>query len=225
VSTVGTTELHGIRASLLAMTQRRRLVAGATVGAIAAAVIARFAPWQMAVLGGWDIAAIVFVSSIWVIIPALDGEGTRSTAIREDASRASDDFVVLLASVVSLVGVILTLVEAKEDTGALKAWMTSLAVATVAVSWFTVHTVFTLRYARLYYDEAEGGIDFNQDARPDYLDFVYFSFTVGMTFQVSDTNISSTVIRRAVTRQALLGYLFGTVIIGVTINVVGGLIQ
>ena len=98
-------------------------------------------------------------------------------------------------------------------------------VAHVVVSWITVHTLFTLRYARLYYDGPEGGIDFQSDDLPDYLDFVYLAFTVGMTFQVSDTNISDRRIRRAITRHALLGYLFGTVIIGVTINVVGGLIS
>lgn len=195
------------------------------IGVIVGVVVARFAPWQMAVLGGWDITAIVIVASIWMFIPVLDGEMTKSTAKREDVSRASDDFVVLLASVVSLVGVILTLFAAKSASGGLKAWMTSVAVGTVAVSWFTVHTVFTLRYAHLYYDEPDGGIDFNEDACPDYLDFAYLAFTVGMTFQVSDTDISSRTIRRAVTRHALLGYVFGTVIIGVTINVVGGLIQ
>lgn len=207
------------------MSQRQRLLAASVTGLLAGIVTARFAPWQMAVLVAWDAAAIVIVATIWMFIPALDGAMTRSTARRQDISRANDDLVVLVASLVSLVGVVLTLFAAKSESGGLKAWMTSVAVATVAISWFTVHTVFTLRYAHLYFDDPEGGIDFNEDDCPDYLDFAYLSFTVGMTFQVSDTNISSRDIRRAITRHALLGYVFGTIIIGVTINVVGGLIQ
>ncbi len=218
-------ELGKLGSAALAMTQGQRLMTAGVSGAIVGIVIAQFAPWQLAVLGTWDVAAIILVGSIWMFIPILDGEVTRATAMREDSSRAAFDFVVLVASVMSLIGVFLTLIAAKNDSGGMKAWMTSAAVGTVAVSWLTVHTVFTLRYALLYFNDPEGGVDFNEDTCPDYLDFVYLAFTVGMTFQVSDTNISTQTIRRAITRHALLGYVFGTVIIGVTINVVGGLIQ
>jgi uncharacterized membrane protein len=209
----------------MTLSQRRRLTIGLLVGAATGIAVGFVAPWQMAVLSGWDVAALLFVMSIWMFIPALDGEMTSLTARREDLSTINDDLVVLVASVISLVGVVLTLVAAKDASTALKAWMTTIAFVTVAVSWVTVHTVFTLRYARLYYDPPEGGIDFNSDSRPDYLDFAYLAFTVGMTYQVSDTSVSDRSIRRAITRHALLGFVFGVVIIGVTINIVGGLIQ
>jgi uncharacterized membrane protein len=93
----------------------------------------------------------------------------------------------------------------------------------VAVSWAVVHTVFTLRYAHLYFEDPVGGIDFSSDADPDYRDFAYVAFTVGMTFQVSDTEIAKRTIRRAVLAHALLSYLFGAVILAVVINVLGGL--
>ncbi len=207
------------------MSQRRRLTVGGAAGLAVGIAVAFIAPWEVSVLSGWDLAAFVISGSVWMFLPALDGEATRTAASREDLSTVNDDLIVLLASVISLVGVVLALVAAKDQTGSLKAVTTSIAVATVVVSWITVHTMFTLRYARLYYDDPEGGIDFQSDALPDYLDFVYLAFTVGMTFQVSDTNISDRQIRRAITRHALLGYVFGTVIIGVTINVVGGLIS
>jgi uncharacterized membrane protein len=83
-----------------------------------------------------------------------------------------------------------------------------------------------LRYARLYYNDPRGGIEFAEpDKTPDYLDFVYVSFTVGMTFQVSDTDIQSSRIRRTVLRHALLSFLFGAVILGVTVNVVASLFR
>ena len=95
---------------------------------------------------------------------------------------------------------------------------------TVLLSWSLVHTLFALRYARLYYADGAGGIDFKNDDAPDYADFAYVAFTVGMTFQVSDTDIQLRGIRRTVLGHALLAYVFGTVIIAVTINVIAGFV-
>jgi uncharacterized membrane protein len=86
-----------------------------------------------------------------------------------------------------------------------------------------VHTVFTARYARLYYTGEDGGVDFHEEARPSYSDFAYLAFTVGATFQVSDTDISSNEIRRTVLRHSLLSYLFGAIIIAATVNLLAGL--
>jgi uncharacterized membrane protein len=108
----------------------------------------------------------------------------------------------------------------------MSATLTGVAVFTVFLSWFTVHTLFVLRYASLYYGTPPGGIDFGGSTEPpDYMDFVYFAFTVGMTFQVSDTNVAQSNIRRAVIRHAMLSYVFGTIIVGIAINVVGNLIR
>jgi uncharacterized membrane protein len=93
----------------------------------------------------------------------------------------------------------------------------------VALSWAAVHTVFALRYAHLFYGHS-GGIDFGSDA-PDYRDFAYLAFTIGMTFQVSDTAIGSQEIRRTVLRHALLSYVFSVVIVATTINVIVGLFR
>jgi uncharacterized membrane protein len=101
--------------------------------------------------------------------------------------------------------------------------MAGLGVGSVGLSWFTVHTLFTLRYARLYYTGEDGGVSFNQDAPPRYLDFAYLAFTIGMTFQVSDTELQSPAIRHSALRHALLSYLFGAVILATTINLIAGL--
>jgi len=98
-----------------------------------------------------------------------------------------------------------------------------LAIISVVLSWALVHTVFTVRYARLYYTGPAGGIDFNQQEAPRYTDFAYLSFTIGMTFQVSDTDLQTTQIRATALGQALLSYLFGVVIIATTINLIAGL--
>ena len=98
-----------------------------------------------------------------------------------------------------------------------------LAVASVALSWFTVHILFMLRYAQLYYTGPDGGVNFNQDAPPRYLDFAYLAFTIGMTFQVSDTDLEKSAIRAAALRHALLSYLFGAVILAATVNLIAQL--
>ena len=100
----------------------------------------------------------------------------------------------------------------------------ALAVVSVALSWSVVQTVFTSHYARLYYSAPVGGIDFNQEAPPRYSDFAYLAFTVGMTFQVSDTDLKTPAVRAAVLRQALLSYLLGAVILATAINLVAGLL-
>ena len=97
------------------------------------------------------------------------------------------------------------------------------SVVTVVVSWLTIQTVFTLRYAHRYYLSPAGGISFPGNHDPDYHDFAYMSFTIGMTFQVSDTQVDSPTIRRIVLQQALLAYVFGVVIIAVVINIVAGI--
>lgn len=206
--------------------QRQRLLIAAPLGVAAGTVTAFIAPWQLSVLAGWDVAALFIVGSVWTFIVVLDAAATARVATREDDSRAVVDLIMVVASMISLVGVVVGLAHARGHSGATSGVLTGVAVFTVFLSWFTVHTLFVLRYAHLYYSEPAGGIDFaDQRERPDYMDFVYVAFTVGMTFQVSDTGIAERRIRRTVIRHALLSYLFGTVIVGVAINVVGNLIK
>jgi uncharacterized membrane protein len=93
----------------------------------------------------------------------------------------------------------------------------------VLLSWALVHSNFTTRYARLYYTGIDGGIDFKSDEKPKYSDFAYVAFTLGMTYQVSDTDLQSQVMRSTALRHALVSYVFGVLIIGATINLVAGL--
>ena len=150
-----------------------------------------------------------------------DAATARHAAV-EDLSRSTADLVLILASVTSLIGVGLSLLEASDTEGLEKAMIVAVASVSVILSWATVHTVFTLRYARLYYGGG-GGIDFNGDRAPTYTDFAYLAFTIGMTYQVSDTSIASKAIRRTALRHAYMSYLFGTVVVAMTINVVAGL--
>jgi uncharacterized membrane protein len=172
----------------------------------------------------WDTIAVIFLVRVWPSILRLDDQETRQLATREDPSRSSADLWLISAAVASLAGSALNLA-LKVDVASerMVVLLTVGAVLTVAVSWAVVHTVFTLHYAHLFYEDPVGGIDFSSDADPDYRDFAYVAFTVGMTFQVSDTDIAKRSIRRTVLAHALLSYLFGAVILAVVINVLGGL--
>jgi len=206
------------------MTARRRVLIAVALGTLVGVVVAFVGPWQLAVLAGFDAWALAQLVWLAIFVLPLDAAQTKARARSEDDSRASASLAIITAAVISLGGVIVALVKAQQVGHAQEVLLTSVAIATVVLAWATVHAVYVLRYADLYYNGEPGGIDFPGHEPPDYRDFAYVGFTVGMTYQVSDTNIQSRDIRRTITRHALISYLFGTTIIGVTINVMAGFI-
>ena len=191
------------------------------VAAVVALIIG--ASWYVAALCGFDVAALVFVVWAWLTIGRADPEATARIARAEDASRVAAEAVLICAGIASLLAVAFTLARAGHDHGTARGLLTALALGSVALAWISVHTVYVLRYARLYYSPPDGGIDFHGE-KPDYRDFAYLGLTVGMTFQVSDTGLTRKRIRRSALRHALLSYLFGTVIVAITVNSVAGLL-
>lgn len=175
-----------------------------------------------AVIAGWAAACLVYIVWIWTSVWRMDSSTTRDHATLEDPGRRTADLVLLIAALASVVAVVWVLVDARNLKGGAQLGVALLAVVSVALSWLLVHTIYMLRYARIYY-RTDGGVDFNQDEPPQYSDFAYLSLTLGMTFQVSDTNISSSYLRRTILRHTLLSYLFGTVIVAATVNLVAGL--
>jgi uncharacterized membrane protein len=205
---------------------RTRVLAAAGVGAVAALVVAWFAPWQLTVLVGWDVVAVTVVAAVWSAVGPFTPEQTEEFALREDDTRAGTHLMLLGAALVSLVGVVLGFLKANETGYPDELLLEGMGVFTIACSWVLVHTVFALRYARVYYTPPMGGIDFKaRDERPDYRDFAYTAFTIGMTFQVSDTDITQRSMRHEVLSHALLSFLFGAVILATTVNVIAGLLN
>jgi uncharacterized membrane protein len=203
----------------------RRLGVGALAGVIAATVLGLTTRWQFAVLGGWDAAACTFLGSVVPAIARADGARTKKIATREDLTRDTSRVLLLVAAAVSVVAVAFALSQANREAGAEKAWLVAVAALSVVLSWTVVNTVFTLRYAHLHYT-TPGGVDFggkNAPENPDYSDFAYVAFTIGMTYQVSDTALLDRGIRRTVLSHALLSYFFGIAIVGAGVNIVAGL--
>jgi uncharacterized membrane protein len=200
-----------------------RLLASAVVGLIAGVVAGALVQWSFMPLVGWVVAAMVFLGWTLTAVWPLDGAATHRLSQREDPSRPVTDLVLVVVAVAAMLAVALVIFRADTGAGSVEAARVALGVVSVLVSWGILHTVFTLKYARDYYAGTVGGIDFSSKDEPSFRDFAYVSFTIGMTFQVSDTTVSDSRIRSTVLRHALLSYLFGAIIIAVTINLLAGL--
>lgn len=200
-----------------------RLAVMFLVGVIVGTLTGVLGSWGYALAIGWVAASLTYVSWVWLVIGRLDATDTASHATREDPGQFASEVVVLSASVASFGAIALILLEASSVQGAAKVGLVALALATIALSWLLVHTLFTLRYACIYYRNDAGGINFNQNNPPRYTDFAYVAFTLGTTFQVSDTNLETHTIRVTALRHALLSYVLGVVVLATTINLISGL--
>mgnify|MGYP001119095314 FL=1 len=176
--------------------------------------------WIFAPAIGWIAAASTFVLLVWTTVIRLGPRETARHATREDPTQPVAQSLLILASLASIGAIGLLLVESGTLQGAGRLGLAAAALATVAASWCLVHLVFTLRYAGIYYRAGGTGVDFNQSEPPEYRDFAYLAFTLGMTYQVSDTNITSTAIRREVLRHAVLSFVFGVIVLAAAINLI-----
>ncbi len=206
------------------MDARSRLAVCVAAGLVVCGPMLVFTRWPVAVLVGWDTTALLFLILVWVSTRHRDSAVTKAQATRDDDSRVAADAILIGASVASLVGVVFALLQAATATGAAHTLIAVVAVVSVVLSWSAVHAVYALRYARLFYSGG-GGIDFHAGRyMPTFGDFLYVALTVGMTFQVSDTDLTGVAIRRTAVRHALLSYLFGVVVVAITINIVASLL-
>jgi uncharacterized membrane protein len=201
----------------------RGLVGMAVVGALVAPATGLTIGWRYAAIVAWAAMCAAYLARAWLVVWPLDAQATAQHAALEDPSRRVADALLVAASIACLVDVVVVLA----TVHGLPAWRGVVhaagALASLALSWAMVHTVFMLRYARMYV-AAGGGIDFNGPNPPDYHDFAYLAFTVGMTYQISDTNLTDPAIRRQVLKHALLSFLFGTVVLAAAVNLVVGLV-
>ena len=218
------------RRTVPARRSRLRFAVMMLAGLSAAAAAGLSGRWVQAPTIFWDVAALTYLTWVWLVIGRMDPAETRSHGTAEDPSRGTTDLLILGANVASLAAVAAVVVDSHNNSeAAARLGGGLLAVASVALSWMLVQTLFTLRYAQLYYSTGPkagpdvGGIDFNQQQPPQYTDFAYLATSLGMTYQVSDTALQNHAIRAEALKHSLLSYLFGTVILAATINLVIGL--
>lgn len=204
------------------MTGTRRfwiaLVVGLAAGVLTWTLLQR---WQVALLAVVIVAAAISVGWALIVLWPMDPEQTRTRASSEDMDDELGDVAMLLILVASLSAIGILLISANDEDKGIYAGLCIGAILTV---WAMLHTIYAARYARIYYQDAPGRIDFNSTVPPRYVDFYYFSFNLGMTYQVSDTAVTESHIRDVVLKHCLFSYVYGTVIIACTINLVINLV-
>jgi len=208
-----------------------RFLAIAIVIAFVASLVLQ--PWfspQLLMLVSWDVGALCYVGLGWLVIARTDETQTRQRAQRYDPSGYVIFLLVVIAASVSFVAIGFMVGDIKELSFWARAERLTLSITALFVSWVLIHTVFAFHYARLYYFQPDGrgkhhgGLKFPHDNEPDYFDFAYYSFVVGMTCQVSDVAVLSRQMRRQTMIHGVLSFVYNIAILAMSINIIGGVI-
>lgn len=208
-----------------------RLLIALAISSIVLFFVHQYYTLPTTILLVWISFSLTVILLNWVVILSSHPREVQKIARIQDSSQTFIFLFVIVASLMSL-GAILFLLSSSKSHGGHVTGHIFLAMTSVIVSWWLVHTIFTLRYAHLFYDEDTddgetkpfGGLRFPHDIEPDYLDFVYFSFVIGMTFQVSDIEITKRDIRRLAWIHGLISFAFNTAIVALSINIISSLI-
>lgn len=187
--------------------------------------------WKVTVLIIWIVFAFSYLLISWLIFYACSREQISSHAGKEDGSRFFVSLLILISSFAGMLTVLLLIVGGStHDTS--EVVLVCIAIISMFLSWFMVHTTYCFHYAHLYYDASldnpkknAGGLNFPEEKEPDYFDFAYFSFVIGMTFQVSDVQITSRRIRRQAMLHGLLSFGLNTMVVALTFNLIAGLMK
>ena len=216
-----------MRKHLSETTGPQRLTYGLVVG-VAVALLPVPMAWPLRALLGWCVGAAVYLVLAWWLAEVFDGKNTRQRAQAQDESSMVLFGVMVVAVLACVSSITLLLQQVKQLEGTQRVLHMALAMVALALSWLFIQTIFAFRYAHRYYqeekrDEPDGpGLVFPNQANPDYFDFLYYSFVIGMTSQVSDVQVSSREMRRLTLGHGILSFAFNVLIVALTINVLAG---
>jgi len=205
----------------------QRLTYGLVVG-VAVALLPVPMAWPLRALLGWCVGAAVYLVLAWWLAEVFDSKNTRQRAQAQDESSMVLFGVMVVAVLACVSSITLLLQQVKQLEGTQRVLHMALAMVALALSWLFIQTIFAFRYAHRYYqeekrDEPDGpGLVFPNQANPDYFDFLYYSFVIGMTSQVSDVQVSSREMRRLTLGHGILSFAFNVLIVALTINVLAG---
>jgi uncharacterized membrane protein len=174
-------------------------------------------------LFGWDALIAVYLVLVYAMMLCNDHQHIRRSAAMQDDGR----FVILLVTAIGAFASIAAIIS-ELGTPHRGGWELTIAISTIALSWAAVHTTFALHYAHEYYRHPLGGLQFpsgDKEDHADYWDFVYFSFVIGMTAQVSDVGISDRIIRRTATAHGIVSFIYNTALLALTVNIAASAIS
>jgi uncharacterized membrane protein len=207
---------------------RPHLFTGVGLGLLAFLILTPVPQAAIRAVLGFDFGSAVFICwSITSFFRSQDRD-ISADAKRQQEGEWSVFALTLIGAVMSFISIFLFSGSSGDHKTARGLYL-AFVVTTLVLSWLTTHVSFAYRYAHEYYTkndkgDPDGGIEFPKDEKPDYLDFIYFSFVLGMTFQVSDCNVTSKKLRRLATLQGLIGFLFNTVILALSVNIAASLL-
>ncbi|OLL27832.1 hypothetical protein BTH42_30475 [Burkholderia sp. SRS-W-2-2016] len=206
---------------------RPRTVIGLAIGIVVACLVPGHTSPMARALIGWDAAIWSYLLMIWLHMALADEHVVREYAIRDDENAGVVLVVICVATIASIAAIVLELASAKGTGGATGAWHYLLTGLTLIGAWFLIPTIFTLHYARLYYDTdaQETALKFpDHHLLPNYWDFLYYSFTIAVASQTSDIVLRSREIRRATLAQSVLSFYFNVAVLGLCVNIAAGLL-
>jgi uncharacterized membrane protein len=199
---------------------------------VAVALLVPIENWISRLLAGWDVGGLLYLALIAIKMARAEAEGIKREADIERESRIAVLFIVIFGSIFVLLALFVQLMALKSEHGYGRNISIAVSVATIILTWLLIHTVFALFYAHEFHSEGKdhagghgGGLDFPDDATPDYLDFLYFSFVVGTTAQTSDVAVTSRAMRRVVMLHGILSFFFNTAVIALAVNIAAQLVQ
>jgi uncharacterized membrane protein len=204
---------------------RRRLFAAACIGMAAGFILPASLASQTRAIIGWDVLVTVYLILIGWLFSTQKTDRMAANAAAQMEGEWTIFWIILAAVAASFAAILFEFSLSKDMPAGVRSFHIALVCFTLLASWLMTHTVFAMRYAHEYYEispgntEIDRGLEFPSDALPDYWDFFYFALVLGMTFQVSDVQITSRALRRLATAHGLLGFLFNTVIIALTVNI------
>ena len=209
----------------------RRLLIGLVIAAVVWFWLPASLPPAARFAIAWDSAVLEFLLVTWWVASDCPPEDMREAVLANDQGRVGILVLVLLAVCASLAEIFFLVLNARSAGGGPPPAQVALAAFTIVCSWFATHVMFALHYAHRFYRDdprtpeadATGGLDFPGDEPPDYWDFLYFAFVIGMTSQVSDVQVTSRPMRRLVFWHGILSFTFYTVILALSINIVAGM--
>jgi uncharacterized membrane protein len=210
--------LHKLPRPIRFLKVRRRLLVSVTVGLLTLLLLPQGLHWTSRLLMAWNVTAALYLAAAYARIWSADISHIRRNAIAADDGRFAILILTAGAALASLVAIVAEIGPSSRDMPQIL-----LAVATIVLSWAMVHTTFAFHYAHDYYRPHEpGGLKFPGEDKPDYWDFVYFSFVIGMTAQVSDVAITDRGIRRTATAHGIVSFVFNTALLALMVNIAAG---
>ena len=212
---------HSVRHRVASVRAGSRLAAAIAVSALTALLLPASIVGEIRAVASWDAFAATALFLTWTTILTLQPEQICVLAQREDPSRLASLILVVLGAAASLLAVIVLLQSSMKMTGIPKAQAIVLALSAVVLAWFLIHTVFTMRYAHEFHDEPadKPPLEFpGLDGLPDYLDFAYFAFVIGMTAQTADVNIHGRRMRRTALLHGIVAFAFNTAVVALSIG-------